>query len=197
MASGLLGAPISQTYTGTLGAESGTPGSVVVEPLDLTTASSVTIFTTSYGGGTNLNGSMTSAGGLQPNVTLFDTTGFAVATESGMFSPLNNSWDAYILDSDVAAGNYFLILTDQANQVSAAFTGFDGTAPADFYTLFTGPGGSSFTDVEGNARNGNYALNVQATPLASPTPEPATFWLVVPVLAGALLFVRKRKPSLF
>lgn len=193
LATGLLGASVSETYTGTLNAESGTSGSVVVESLDLTAASSVTLFTTSYGGGTNLNGTTSSAGGLQPNVTLFNTAGFAIAYENGMFSPLNNSWDAYIQDPDVAAGNYFVILTDQANQLSPAFTGFAGTAPSSFWTLFSGPGGSNFYDVQGNSRTDSYALNIEATPLVTGTPEPATFWLVIPALAGAMLFVRKRK----
>jgi len=196
LANGLAGATVAATYTGTLTAESGTPGSVVVEMLSLPAPSSVTIFTTSYGGGTNLDNTTTSAGGFQPSVTLFDTTGFAVATENGMFSPLNNSWDAYIQDPSVPAGNYFVVMTDQANQVSPAFTGFGNTAPSNFYTFFSGPGGSTFTDAQGNVRTGNYALDVAASSITSSSaPEPATFWLIVPVLASAVCFLRKRKLS--
>lgn len=191
------------TCSGTLTDESGTPDSVVVESMTLASASNVTIFTTSYGGGTNLDGTMTNPGGFQPNVTLFDTTGFAVATESGMFSPIGNTdpstgWnaDAYLNDPNVAAGTYFVILTDTNNMVSAAFTGFGSTSPANFYTLFTGNGGTTFQDAQGNSRTGNYALNIEATSLSGPgssTPEPATLWLVVPALAGLTLFVRRRR----
>lgn len=194
----LAGATVAATYTGTLTAESGTPGSVVVEMLNLPTTASVTIFTTSYGGGTNLDNTVTAAGGFQPSVTLFDTTGFAVASENGMFSPLNNSWDAYIQDPSVPAGDYFVILTDQANQVSPAFTGFGNTSPSNFYTFFSGPGGANFTDVQGNARTGNYALDVAALSSSSPNsvPEPATVGLMGSALLGAVMFLRKRRLSL-
>jgi len=196
MTTALLAAPISETFTGALDSEANTPGSVIVEPLVVTATSSVTLFTTSYGGGMNLNGTTTPAGGFQPNVTLFSSTGFALAYENGQYSPLNGTWDAYVTDTNLAAGSYFVIMTDQNNQVSASFTGFGGLAPSQFYTLFTGPGGNSYPDVDGNPRDANYALNIQASPLASGAPEPATFWLVIPALAGAAFFMRKRKLSL-
>ena len=191
------------TCTGTLDAESGTPGSVVVESLTLTSPSAVTLYTTSYGGGTNLDGSTTTHGGFQPNITLFDATGFAVASENGTTSPIanpdpTNGWrgDGYVKDGDVPAGSYYAILTDVNNQVSPAFTGFGSTSPSNFYTFFSGPGGTSFTDSQGFTRNGNYAFNIQATPLSSATPEPATLWLVLPVFAAAVLFSRRRRNSL-
>src|SRR6476469_10540767 len=71
------------TCAGTLDAESGTPGSVVVAPFTLSMASAVTIYTTSYGGGPNLDSTTTGPGGFQPSLTLFDTTGFALAYENG------------------------------------------------------------------------------------------------------------------
>src|ERR1700728_2308181 len=73
---------ISETYTGTLTSESGSTGSVVLESFSLTSASEVTIYTTSYGGGTNLSGTSTSAGGFQPSITLYNGTGFVVANQS-------------------------------------------------------------------------------------------------------------------
>ncbi len=189
------------TCTGTLTAESGTAGSVVVESMNLTAASDVTIFTTSYGGGTNLDGTTTPAGGFQPNVTLFDHTGFTLDNSGGVFSPIGHTdpstgWnaDAYMNEPDLAAGNYFVILTDTNNQASVSFNGFGSTSPSNFYTFFNGPGGTTFQDVNGNARNGNYALDIEAMPLSGPgssTPEPATLWLVIPALAG-LVVLRKR-----
>lgn len=188
------------TCTGTLDAESGTPNSIVVEGFTLTTPSAVTIYTTSYGGGNNLDGTTSSPGGFQPNITLFDTTGFALATETGAFSPIanpdpSNGWkgDGYVYDPSVAAGSYYAILTDINNQVSAAFTGFGNTSVANFYTLFSGPGGNSFTDEQGNNRDGNYALNIEATSLASAVPEPATFSLILPALAVAFFVIRRRR----
>lgn len=188
------------TCTGVLDSESGTPGSVVVEQFTLNSASDVTLFTTSYGGGTNLDGTGTTSGGFQPNLTLFDTSGLAIAFETGMASPIGNTnsatglnLDAYVNDPDVAPGTYYAILTDVNNQVSASFTGFGSTSASNFYTLFSGPGGSSFTDIQGNILNGDYALNLEAASLTSTsaTPEPATLWLVIPAVLGVALLRRR------
>lgn len=190
------------TCTGTLDTESGTPGSVVLEKFSLSAASVVTIFTTSYGGGTNLDGSKTGPGGFQPNITLFDSTGFDIANQSPSFSPIanpdpSNGWkgDGYLKDTNAPAGTYFVTLTDWQNQMSITSTGLDTKTAA--YTQFSGPGGTSFSDVQGNKRNGNFALNLEASPLRpSSVPEPATLGLTLPVLAGALLFWRKRRSEL-
>lgn len=191
------------TCTGTLDSESGTSGSVVLEKFSLNSASMVTIFTTSYGGGTNLDGSTSGPGGFQPNITLFDSTGFDVANQSPSFSPIanpdpSNGWkgDGYLKDTNVPAGTYFVTLTDWQNQMSITSTGLDANTAA--YTQFSGPGGTNFSDVQGNTRNGTFALNLEATPLGPPSsvPEPATFGLMLPVLAGALLFWRKKRSEL-
>src|SRR5579875_2177971 len=191
---------ISQTYSGTLDSESGTPGSVVLESFSLTSASEVTIWTTSYGGGMNLDGTTTGPGGFQPNITLYDNTGFVVANQSPSFSPIanpdpTNGWkgDGYLQDPDAPAGTYYVSLTDWQNQMSITATGLNLSTSA--YTQFSGPGGTSFQDVQGNTRNGNYALNILCTPMSgtSSVPEPASFLLVLPALATAALLNRKRR----
>lgn len=190
----LQAASINQTYTGTLDSESGTPGSVVLKTLSLTSISNVTIYTTSYGGGTNLNGTVTTPGGFQPNITLYNNTGFTIANQSASFSPINNSWDGYLTDSNLAAGTYYVTLTDWQNQESITATTLNLTTP---YLSFSGPGGTNFTDVQGNNRTGNYALDISATPVGgSAVPEPATLSLILPGLTGAFLLWRKRRPSL-
>jgi len=190
------------TCTGTLTSESGTAGSVVLEQFSLTAASAVTIFTTSYGGGRNLDGSIAASGGFEPNITLFNSAGFDIANQSASFSPIanpdpSNGWkgDGYLNDANVPPGTYYVTLTDWQNQMSITSTGLNLSTAA--YTQFSGPGGPSFSDVQGNTRNGNYALNIQATPLApSAAPEPASALLVLPVLACALIFLRKRNSQL-
>jgi|ERR1700761_729683 len=190
---------ISQTYTGTLTSESGSAGSIVLESFSLTSPSEVTIYTTSYGGGVNLNGAVTGPGGFQPNITLYDGTGFVVANQSPSFSPIanpdpSNGWkgDGYLQDPDAPAGTYYVTLTDWQNQMSITSTGLDLSTTA--YLQFSGPGGTSFQDVQGNTRNGNYALDISATPLSTSTvPEPATFLLVIPSLAAAILINRKSR----
>jgi hypothetical protein len=189
---------ISQTYTGTLTGETGA-GSVVLESFSLTSASEVTIYTTSYGGGANLDGTTTGPGGFQPNITLYDATGFVVANQSPSFSPIanpdpSNGWkgDGYLQDTDATAGTYYVTLTDWQNQMSVTSTGLDISTAA--YLQFSGPGGASFQDVQGNTRTGNYALDILAMPLTSGStvPEPSTFLLIVPALAAAA-FLRARK----
>ncbi len=189
---------ISQTYTGTLTSESG-PGSVVLESFSLTTPSEVTIYTTSYGGGINLNGTTTGPGGFQPNITLYNNTGFVVANQSPSFSPIGNTdrstganLDGYLQDTDAPAGMYYVTLTDWQNQMSVTSTGLNTSEAA--YLQFSGPGGASFQDVQGNTRTGNYALNISAMPLGSgpsSVPEPATFLLLIPGFAAIALAKRK------
>jgi len=199
IASPLAAASLSQTYTGKLPIESGN-GSVVLESFSLTSASVLTIYTTSYGGGTNLDNSTTGPGGLQPNLTLYNSNGTAIGYQSPSFSPIanpdpSNGWkgDGYLQDTDALPGTYCVTLTDWQNQESITATGINLSMPLD--AQFSGPGGTSFTDVQGNNRTGNYALDILATPLASSTPEPATLWLMIPALAGAVVLFRKRRAS--
>lgn len=187
---------ISQTYTGTLTSESGSSSSVVLESFSLTSPSDVTIYTTSYGGGMNLNGTTTAPGRFQPNITLYNSTGFVVATQSPSFSPIanpdpSNGWkgDGDLQDTDAPAGMYYVTLTDWQNQMSVTSTGLNTSDAAGLQ--FSGPGGTSFADVQGNNRTGDYALNISAMPLGggtSPTsvPEPGTFLLLIPGLAPLL-----------
>jgi len=81
------------------------------------------------------------------------------------------------------------LLTDWLNQQPPSATNLsDG-----FVSL--GSGGSTFVDEQFNTRTANYALNLSATPLGgeSAVPEPATFGLILPALAGAALFLRNKK----
>lgn len=188
---------ISQTYSGTLSSESGA-GSVVLESFTLTSAADITIFTTSYGGGTNLDGTVAAAGGFQPNLTLYNSSGFAVANQSASFSPIANpdpanglALDGYLLDTDSAAGTYYVTLTDWQNQMPVTSTGLNLSEAA--YLQFSGPGGMSFQDVQGNNRTGSYGLDISATPAgASSVPEPGTLRLIIPVLGAVAFFAYKR-----
>ncbi|MGH9639080.1 MAG: DVUA0089 family protein [Bryobacteraceae bacterium] len=192
-------ASLSQTYTGTL-ANQATP---FLQNFTLSSASDVTIYTTSYGGGTNLDGTTTSAGGFQPSLVLFDSAGNYVANEvTAGTSPIanpdaSNGWalDAYLSDSNAPAGSYTVALTDWLTQQSPMATNL-----SDGFTFDLGSGGSSFVDAQGNSRTSAYALNISATPVSgggggmSAVPEPATFFLILPAFALALL-LRKRIQS--
>lgn len=197
---GATAASISTTNLGTLSANVTKTGTltdeaqVIEEAFTLSSTTDLTVFTTSYGGGTNLDGTMTAAGGFQPMITLYDSAGNYVMGEE-VTSPVAKTdaktglaLDAYLKASALAAGGYIVTLTDIFNQQPVTATNLsDG---------FTGAGGPTFTDVQGNVRNGNYALNLSVT--SGPVvPEPATFWLILPALAGAVLFFRRRRPSAF
>lgn len=194
LALGVLGSNQLQAdsvYTGTLT----DPATVVQENLSLSSPGDVSIFTTSYGGGMNLNGTTSSAGGFQPNITLYNSNGTFVANQT-VTDPMAKTdptttlaLDGYVSESNMAAGNYIVTLTNFWTQQSPNATNLsDG---------FTNYGGSSFTDAQGNVRTGYYALNISsASGPISATPEPATFWLVLPALAGAAFLMRKRSSSL-
>ena len=174
----------SVTNTGTLTSEA----DAVLENFSLSSSTPLTVFTTSYGGGSNVDGSTSSAGGFQPNLMLFSSTGSVVAQTTGsdpmgVIDPKTGLLaDSYFSDPSVAAGNYILSITNWGT------TG----DPVSGFTDTYGSGG--FNDVGGNARANNFAVNLStsATP-PSATPEPASFWLTLPVLGIAALVIRKRQ----
>lgn len=177
-------------YTGTLT----DPATVVQENFSMSSPGDVSIFTTSYGGGTNLNGTTASAGGFQPNITLYNSDGTYVASQdvtnsmAKMDPTTMLALDGSLSESGLSAGSYIVTLTNYWTQQSPNATNLsDG---------FTNYGGSTFADVQGNVRSGTYALNIAAASgPVSATPEPATFWLVLPALAGAAFIMRKRTSS--
>lgn len=185
VALGNLSGPV--TTGGTLGSE----GDAVLNTFSLSSDTALTVFTTSYGGGTNLDGSTTTAGGFEPNVMLFNSaTGFVVAQTTGS-DPLGKAdastgllADSYFSDPDVSAGNYILSISNW---------GTTGDPAGGFTDVY---GSRGFADVGGNARGNNFTLNISsaATPPAA-TPEPGSFWLTLPALAVAGLMIRKRCPK--
>jgi hypothetical protein len=141
----------------------------------LTSGTSLTLYTDSYG-----------TGGFEPQITLYTGVGNFVASEA-VTSPQATvdpntglAADAFLFDSNVAPGDYIAVVTDFLNQQSPNATNLsDG---------FTGAGGN-FVDEQGNMRNGNYSLTLSA----STVPEPATLWLSIPILAFGLAQFRKRR----
>ncbi len=169
---------------------------VLEATFSLNTASKLTIFTTSYGGGNNLSGPASTAGGFQPMITLYTSAGSYVTGEQ-VTSPIAQTdptthlaLDQYLLDANVGPGNYIAVLTDWLNQQPPTATNLsDG-----FVSL--GSSGSTFVDEQLNSRTANYALNLSASPIGgggSAVPEPATWGLIFPVLAVTALFLRNRR----
>jgi hypothetical protein len=173
------------TTNGTLSDEA----QVIEDMFTLTSMSTVTAFTTSYGGGSNLDGSMSTPGGFQSMITLYDAAGNYVMGEE-VTSPVAETdsatglaLDAYLQATNLMPGSYIVTLTDWQTQQPATVTNLsDG---------FNGPGGTAFLDVQGNRRTGNFALNLSAMSMTA-TPEPATLWLIVPGMLFAMFLARRR-----
>jgi len=175
----------TRTYTGSLSGSA----AVIQETFSISSASDLLITTTSYGGGSNLDGSIANSGGFQPSVTLYTAAGGYIASQQAgspvakTDSATGLALDAYLSRSGLSAGSYILTLTDwQTQQPPTATNLSDG---------FVRYGGNALTDVGQNTRNANYALNISVTPGTSAVPEPATAGLMLVALSGALLLIRK------
>ncbi|MBV9678831.1 MAG: DVUA0089 family protein [Acidobacteriaceae bacterium] len=168
----------------------GNQGQVLEASFSLTSATNLTIYTTSYGGGANANGTTATAGGFMPSLVLYNSAGNYVASQlpsspMGKMDPATGlNGDSYLTMMNLAAGNYIMALSDVFVQQPATATNL-----SDGFINYGG--GTTFSDVQGNLRNGNYSLNITG-PSAAAAPEPATFWLIVPALGAVVSVIRKR-----
>ena len=169
-------------------------GHVLEATFSITSASNLTIYTNSYGGGTNVNGTTATAGGFMPSLVLYSRTGNYVAGQTfpspiGRTDPATGlNGDSYLSRTNLAAGTYILTLSDFLVQQSATATNL-----SDGFINFGS--GTTFSDVQGNPRTGNYSLNLSTTSTTPSVPEPATFGLMIPALVGVAALVRKRKTA--
>jgi hypothetical protein len=182
--------PISGTYTsaGTLSNQ----GEVLEATFSIISASNLTIYTNSYGGGTNANGTTATAGGFMSSLVLYNSAGNYVAGETfpspiGKIDPTTKlNGDAYLSSMNLAAGTYIMTLSDFLVQQPATATNL-----SDGFINYGS--GTTFSDVQGNPRTGNYSLNITAASTTPSVPEPATFGLMIPALVGIAALLRKRK----
>jgi len=198
-ASGSLKAvTISTTNLGTVSAPMTTGGTLVNQGValeatfSLGSATQLTIFTTSYGGGANANGSTASAGGFMPSLVLYNVAGNYVSGQ--IFpSPIGSAdpatglvGDSYIRTSTLGAGTYIVALSDYLVQQSPAATNL-----SDGFLDYGS--GTTFSDVQGNVRTGNYTLNISGPGNAAAAPEPGTLALMGPAFGGLALWMYRRR----
>lgn len=136
-------------------------------------------------------------GGFDPFLSLFDNTGFLIATNDDQSADNPDS----LISFDLAPGTYFLTLSQYENQpVGPNLTnGFLYTGVADYTNQFALPGGGTapFLNFQGEKRTGAY--NVVFSGVvggAAEVPEPGAVALAVGTLfavGGTLL--RRRKSS--
>jgi hypothetical protein len=160
---------------------------------DLTAAADVTAITYGYGGGTIATGPTVSAGGFEPYLSLFDSSGnFLDSTYDGTTCPAGaasvngNCYDVELDAGTLNAGTYTLVITAFENMSFAENLGTGTLADG-----FTGLGNLNGTE------NLNYAfdLNVagSAPPPPPPTvPEPASIILLLTGTAFTSLAARRK-----
>jgi hypothetical protein len=140
------------------------------------TASTVTIRTWSYAGGTNAAGQVIPRGGLDPFISIFDSTGTLIAQNDDgpgvAVDPHTGAGFDSLISQVFAPGNYLVILTQSDNQPNGGTlaAGFSEDGNPTFTTMF-GCGAPMFCDITPDARNPNWALDiVNANAAISPVP---------------------------
>jgi hypothetical protein len=162
-------------------------------PLSVNTPSQVTIFTTSFGNGSD---------GFEPVLTLFDGSGNSYLQDptggttghcgSRAVDPISGfCLDAFI-QANLAVGSYTVALSESDNIPGGTL--IDGF-PQPSGTNFTGPeflgGPGSFILFDGTQRQNNWALEIDSTGV----PEPGAFPILTSVFASALLVRRLRRQN--
>ena len=180
-----------------------TDNQVFETSFNVATASTYSLYTTSYGGGTNLNGTVSLAGGFVPVLSLFNANGTIVAAEgaSGIcggnakVGSATKICDDASLQLALTSGTYILALTEFPNvAINNLSDGFLFASNPHETGSLCGKSGGTFleTDVAPCVqRDGSYAVNVTN---ASAVPEPATWALMLPA-AGVLFFVGRQHTS--
>lgn len=178
----------STTLTGTLANDA------QVIPYSFTSATTQTynFFTTSYGGGTNLDGSTSLAGGFVPVLTLFNANGSIIgpSTTGGAVDPTTGLSNDAFLTETLGPGSYVLDLSEFPNVALGNLAdGFLFAGMGNFTGGICGGSGSFLeTDtVPCTQRDSSYSVNVAT----AATPEPSSWLLVLPA-TGLFLVVGRR-----
>lgn len=166
-------------------------------------SSTVRLISYSYGGGTQSNGNVVSAGGFDPILALFDSTGGLVGQNddsgsgcgSGVVSADPSTGEEFdtCIDLPLAAGNYTVAVMQYDNfAIGPNFSdGFFVTASPTFTAVF-GCSNGQFCDFTGDNRNNFWAFDILNVEQAALIPAPATLALLGLGLAGLGLGRRRR-----
>ncbi len=180
------------SFTGTFGGDD----DVELFSFSIGTTSTVTMVTRSYAGGILADGTIIQAGGFDPILSLFDSTGDFVdesddgeSPDVGVDPDTEEQFDAF-LQVALAPGDYTLALT-QFDNFARGFhlsDGFELTGDP-FFTAIDGCSNGQFCDGEFNRTN-RWALDILNVEVArmpggsSVIPEPSTLLLLGTGLIG-------------
>ncbi len=194
---GMAGAPVQAatvSYTGSFLQDD----NVQSFAFSLAAPGLVTLQTFSYSGGTNGAGAVITAGGFDPTVTLFTTSGTLLLFQDDATPECNvvaadpvtgECFDVYLTTS-LGAGSYLAVLTQFDNHAIGPnlSNGFTQSGAGNFTAIF-GCAPGIFCDVDADARTGAFALDI-TTPNAV-VPVPAAAWLFAGGLAALTRFRRR------
>ncbi|MCA1653927.1 MAG: DVUA0089 family protein [Sphingomicrobium sp.] len=186
---GIWSAPASATdfsFTGNLV----NPNDVLLFNFTVGSASTVTLRTYSYAGGTNAAGTVIARGGFDPILALFSSTGLQIG---------QNDDGGGSVPADAVTGRHYdtflqALLNPGTYTVSVqAYSNF--AVGPNLSNGFTG--GGSFTDVSGSQRASFFAFDVLNVAAATQVgggavPEPAT-WAMMLIGFGAVGFAMRRQ----
>jgi hypothetical protein len=158
----------------------------VVYPFTVNQTTTMEAITYSYGGGTSLSGHTVQPGGLEPYLSLFDSSGnFLASTYNGTTCPPGanslggNCFDVLLNGGTLTPGTYQIALSAFFNLSYAENLGTGTLADG-----FTGLG-----NLEGD-ENLNYAFDV-VLPSNTRTPEPNAI-VVLTIGCAVLVFAKRR-----
>ena len=162
-------------------------------PFTLLTPTSVNAITFGFGGGTSATGSVVVAGGFEPYLSLFNSTGqFLMSTFNGINCPSGagsaggNCFDVKLDAGLLASGSYTLVLSAYSNMSLAENLGSG--------LLIDGLTGLGNLGVNENLNYG-LDLNILAPVAATPEPGGASLLLCSAILMGWKLSARRRAAS--
>lgn len=177
---------------------------------------SVTLRTYGYAGGTGALGNVIPAGGFDPVLTLFDSTGGLLpgtlvgpsndngaglcgtgTATVGQDPATGNCFDSYMLLTGLLASDVYTLVLTQADNYANGPTYGDGFLEdgPNFSAVF-GCGGTSFCDQSPAQRTGAWEVDITgvrtAADISAGAPEPSPIILLLTGCAGLLLLGRRR-----
>jgi len=166
------------------------------------TASTVTLRSYSYAGGTNAGGTVIPRGGFDPVLSLFDSTGALIAfNDDDLSSPPKVGIDLVTgerLDSfltiALSPGTYTVAITESDNLPNGPTLadGFFEQGNGNFTAIF-GCAAGSFCDFTGDSRTHGFAFDVLNIDTSANVAEPSSLAMLSTGLGLALLHYGRRR----